>query len=142
MRLVKEILDTKGHDIWFIGPEASIYDAVSLMSERGVGALLVMEEGRLVGMVTERDYARKVILEGRSSKQSPVKDIMTKRVLCVKPEMTVEECMALVTDKRVRHLPVVENRQVIGIVSIGDLVKAIITEQKFLIDQLIHYITG
>ena len=142
MSMVKEILDTKGHDIWSVSPETVIFNAVDLMSEKGVGALIVLENEKLVGMVTERDYARKVILEGRSSKQFPVKDIMTKHVICVKPERTVEECMVLMTDKRVRHLPVVENKQVVGLVSIGDLVKAIITEQKILIDQLQHYITG
>ncbi len=142
MGLVKEILDTKGYDIWSVGPETVIYDAVNLMSKREVGALLVLENEKLAGMVTERDYARKVILEGKSSKDFPVKEIMTRRVLCVKPERTVEECMALMTDKRVRHLPIVENKHVIGIVSIGDLVKAIVAEQKFLIDQLQHYITG
>ena len=142
MRLVKEILNYKGNDIWFVGSETVIFDAINLMSEKSIGALIVKDNDKLAGMVTERDYARKVILEGRSSKHSLVKDIMTKHVICVTPDRTIEECMALMTDKRVRHLPVVVNKHVIGLVSIGDLVKAIIAEQKFLIDQLQHYITG
>jgi CBS domain-containing protein len=140
MRLVREILQSKGHDIWSIRPEASVFDAVKMMSERSVGALLVMEGEKMVGIITERDYARKVILAGKSSKQTEVKDIMTQRVLWVAPERTIEECMALMTDKKVRHLPVVENTQVVGMVSIGDLVKAIIAEQQVIIDQLQNYI--
>ncbi len=140
MRLVCEILQSKGHDIWFVRPEDFVFDAVKMMSERSVGALLVMEGEKMVGIITERDYARKVILAGRSSKQTQVKDIMTQRVLWVAPERTIEECMALMTDKRVRHLPVVENTQVVGMLSIGDLVKAIIAEQQVTIDQLQNYI--
>ena len=140
MRLVREILQSKGHDVWFVRPEAFVFDAVKMMSERSVGALLVMEGEKMVGIITERDYARKVILAGKSSKQTQVKDIMTQRVLWVAPERTIEECMALMTDKKVRHLPVVENTQVVGIVSIGDLVKAIIAEQQVIIDQLQNYI--
>jgi CBS domain-containing protein len=142
MTFVSEILDSKGYDFWFVNPDDTVFDAVKLMSEKSVGALLVMEGERLVGIVTERDYARKVILEGKSSKQTPVRDVMTKRVLYVGPERTIEECMALITDKRVRHLPVVKNNRVIGVVSIGDLVKAIIAEQRIMIDQLQHYIAG
>jgi CBS domain-containing protein len=140
MRLVRDILQSKGHDVWSIRPEAFVFDAVKMMSERSVGALLVMEGEKMVGIITERDYARKVILAGKSSKQTQVKDIMTQRVLWVAPERTIEECMALMTDKKVRHLPVVENTQVVGIVSIGDLVKAIIAEQQVIIDQLQNYI--
>ena len=140
MRLVREILQSKGHDVWFVRPEAFVFDAVKMMSERSVGALLVMEGEKMVGIITERDYARKVVLAGKSSKQTQVKDIMTQRVLWVAPERTIEECMALMTDKKVRHLPVVENTQVVGIVSIGDLVKAIIAEQQVIIDQLQNYI--
>jgi CBS domain-containing protein len=140
MRLVCEILQSKGHDVWFVRPEALVFDAVKMMSERSVGALLVMEGEKMVGIITERDYARKVVLAGKSSKQTQVKDIMTQRVLWVAPERTIEECMALMTDKKVRHLPVIENTQVVGIVSIGDLVKAIIAEQQVIIDQLQNYI--
>jgi len=140
MRLVCEILQSKGHDVWFVRPEAFVFDAVKMMSERSVGALLVMEGEKMVGIISERDYARKVVLAGKSSKQTQVKDIMTQRVLWVAPERTIEECMALMTDKKVRHLPVVENTQLVGIVSIGDLVKAIIAEQQVIIDQLQNYI--
>lgn len=141
MKLVKQILDSKGRDIWFIHPDDSVLELIKLMAEKEVGALPVMEDRRLVGIVSERDYARKVILKGRSSKQTPVKDIMTTNVLCAQPEQTVEECMALMTEKRVRHLPVVEAERVVGMLSIGDLVKVIIADQRYMIEQLEHYIT-
>lgn len=141
MRIVREILDAKGRDIWHVAPGQTVFEAVQLLSDKQVGALLVMEAGKLVGIVTERDYARKVILEGKSSRQTPVRDVMTTSVLCVDPEKTVQECMALMTDERARHLPVLEQKQVVGIVSIGDLVKAVIAEQQFMIEQLQHYIT-
>lgn len=142
MRSVNDILNSKGRDIWSVSPDDTVFDAVRLMAEKGIGALLVMDGDKLAGIVTERDYARKVILEGRSSKDSKVRDVMTSRVLCVSPERTVDECMALMTDKRSRHLPVVDHKKVVGVVSIGDLVKAVISEQRTLIDQLQHYITG
>jgi len=142
MKAIKEILSTKGHEIWSVEPDNTVFDAVRLMAEKRVGALLVMDGERLVGIVTERDYARKTVLENRSSRDSPVKEIMTKRVLCVTPERSLDECMALMTDKRARHLPVVENKRVVGMISIGDLVKAMISEQQILIEQLQHYISG
>lgn len=142
MRTAKDILATKGNDVWSVRPEDTVFDAVKEMADKQVGALLVMDGDKLVGIVTERDYARKVILEGKSSKESAVKDVMTRQVLCVAPERTIDECMALMTDKRARHLPVVDHKKVIGVVSIGDLVKAVISEQQVLIDQLQHYITG
>ncbi len=142
MKLVSDILNSKGHEIWAVKPDDTVFDSLQLMAEKGVGALLVMDEDKLVGIVTERDYARKVILEGKSSKGSSVAEIMTKQVLCVAPERTVEECMALMTDKRARHLPVLDHKRVIGIVSIGDLVQAVLHEQQILIDQLQHYISG
>jgi CBS domain-containing protein len=142
MKLVSDILNSKGHDIWSVNPDDTVFDSLQLMAEKEVGALLVMDEDRLVGIVTERDYARKVILEGRSSKSSSVAEVMTKRVLCVSPERTIDECMALMTDKRVRHLPVLDHKHVVGVLSIGDLVKALIGEQQVLIDQLQHYISG
>lgn len=142
MSLVSEILKTKGYDVWSIRPDATVFDAVKLMSERRVGALLVMDGERLVGIVSERDYARKVILEGRSSRDTPVRDVMTTRVLCVTPQRTVQECMALMTSKRARHLPVLDHKRVVGVVSIGDLVKAIIEEQQVLIEHLQHYVNG
>ncbi len=141
MHTVREILNSKGHDVWSVTPTNTVFEAVKLLSDKGVGSLLVMDNDRLVGIVTERDYARKVILEGRSSRETPVKDVMTTSVLCVDPDKTVQECMALMTDKRARHLPVLEHKRVVGVVSIGDLVKAIIAEQQFMIEQLQHYIT-
>ena len=142
MQTVNDILKSKGHDIWSIRPDDTVFDAVKLMADRSVGALLVMDGEKLVGIVTERDYARKIILEGKSSKGSSVSEVMTRKVLCVTPERTVDECMALMTDKRARHLPVLDHKHVVGVVSIGDLVKAMINEQQVLIDQLQHYITG
>jgi len=142
MNLVSDILNSKGNDIWSVNPDDTIFDSLRLMAEKEIGALLVMDGDKLVGIVTERDYARKVILEGKSSRTTAVAEIMTRKVLCVAPQRTVEECMALMTDKRARHLPVVENKRVIGVLSIGDLVKAILSEQQMLIDQLQHYISG
>lgn len=142
METVRQLLEQKGHNVWTIGPDASVYDAVALMAEKEIGSLAVMQDGKLVGLITERDYARKVILKGRVSKETPVHGIMTTRVIYARPDQTVEECMAVITDQRVRHLPVMENGHLIGLISIGDLVKAIIDEQKFIIDQLVHYITS
>ena len=142
MRLVQDILNDKGHDVFSVDPEATIFSAIETMADRRIGALLVMQGGKPVGIVTERDYARKVALEGRSSRDSKVRDIMSTRVLCVAPDRTVEDCMALMTGRRARHLPVVEHKEVIGLISIGDLVKAMIAEQQFMIDQLHDYITG
>ena len=142
MRTVTDILNAKGTDIWAVRPDDTVFDSLQQMADKGVGALLVMDDEKLVGIVTERDYARKVILEGKSSKKSSVAEVMTRRVLCVSPERTVDECMALMTEKRARHLPVVDHKRVIGVVSIGDLVKAMISEQQVLIDQLQHYISG
>ena len=139
---VREILGSKGHEVFSVGPENTVFDAVKMMSDKNIGALLVMEGEKLVGIFSERDYARKVILEGRFSKDTLVRDVMTRSVLCVPPDRTVDECMALMTDKRTRHLPVVDKKHVVGMVSIGDLVKSIISEQKFMIDQLQHYISG
>lgn len=142
MGTVRQLLEEKGHQVWSIAPDATVYDALALMAEQDIGSLAVLQDGRLVGLITERDYARKVILKGRLSKDTPVRDIMATRMPYAQPEQTVEECMAIVTDQRVRHLPVLEGGRLIGIVSIGDLVKAIIAEQQFLIDQLVHYINS
>ena len=142
MRKVRDILETKGHEVWSIEPGALVYDAMKLMADKGVGALVVMESARLVGIISERDYARKIILQGRSSRTTEVREIMTSRVVYAEPERNIEECMALMTDKRIRHLPVVEAGQVCGVTSIGDPVKAIIAEQKFIIEQLERYISG
>ena len=142
MRAVNEILHLKGHAVWTIGPQASVYEALELMAEKDVGALLVVDGGRLAGIFSERDYARKVILKGKASRETPVRDIMTSPVLTVAPEDTVEECMKLMTLHRIRHLPVVDGGKLVGVISIGDAVKAIITEQEFMIEQLENYITG
>ena len=142
MKSVKQLLDNKGHEIYCIEPDASVFDAIKLMAEKEIGALLVMEGDKLAGIISERDYARKVILKGRSSRETPIKDIMTAQVTCAHPEQSVQECMALMTDKRVRHLPILENNLVTGMISIGDLVKAIIAEQQFTIEQLEQYISG
>lgn len=142
MKTIGEILDAKGRQVWTAGPEESVLAAVRRMTEKGVGALLVLEGGRVAGILSERDCARKAIPSARPPDQIPVRDVMTPRVVCAGPDQTVEECMALVTDKRVRHLPVVEGDRLVGMVSIGDLVKALIEEQKFVIEQLEHYITG
>lgn len=142
MQTVRQILDDKGHTVFSVSPEDTVFESLRRMADKGVGSLLVMDGDRLVGIVTERDYARKIILEGKSSKTTSVGEIMTRRVLCVTPDRTVDECMALMSDKRARHLPVVDHKRVIGVVSIGDLVKSVISQQQVLIDQLQHYITG
>jgi CBS domain-containing protein len=143
MKSVAEILRSKPEQaVHTITPSASVFDAVKLMAEKSIGALLVMEDLKIDGIITERDYARKIVLMGRSSKETPVRDIMTSPVMYVRPDQTNEECMALMTDNRVRHLPVIDNGKLMGLISIGDLVKDIISEQKFIIDQLEHYIMG
>lgn len=142
MKLIHQLLESKGSDVWSVAPEASVYDAISLMAEREVGALMVLANRKPVGLVSERDYARKVMLAGRTSKETSVSEIMTKRVICANPKQTIEECMALMTDKRVRHLPVIDHKELVGLISIGDLVKAIIHEQQFIIEQLEHYIAS
>ena len=142
MRTVQDILKSKGSDVWSIRPDDTIFEAVQIMADKRIGALLVVDEQKPVGIVTERDYARKVALEGRSSREAPVREIMSTRVLCVNPDRSIEDCMALMTEKRARHLPVVEQKAVVGMISIGDLVKAVIAEQRFVIDQLHDYITG
>ncbi len=142
MKSVKDILEVKGRNVWSIGPEVSVYDAMKLMVDKGVGALMVMEGAKVVGVISERDYARKVILEGRSSRTTQVREIMTTHVLYARPDQNIEECMAVMTEKRVRHLPVMEEEQLVGVISIGDLVKSIITEQKFIMEQLERYIAG
>jgi len=143
MKSAAQILKSKPEQtVHSITPSTSVFDAVRRMAEKNIGALLVMEDVKIVGIITERDYARKIILMGRSSKETPVRDIMTSPVMYVRPDQTNEECMALMTDNRVRHLPVMDNGKLIGLISIGDLVKDIIAEQKFTIQQLEHYIMG
>ena len=142
MNLVSQLLEAKGHDVLSVSPDASVLDAIRLMAEKGIGALAVMQGEKLVGIVTERDYARKVILKGRSSEDTPVRDIMTHDVTTTASGESVEKCMNLMTDLRIRHLPVVDDGRVTGIISIGDLVKAIIAEQQRAIEHLEHYISG
>ena len=142
MRTVRDILHTKGHDVWCVGPENTVFEALERMAEKQVGALVVMDGTHLAGIISERDYARKVVLLGRTSPQTLVREIMTSHVAYTHLDQSVEECMAIMTDKRFRHLPVIEQDKLVGIVSIGDLVKSIISEQKFIIEQLERYITG
>ena len=142
MRTVEQLLQVKGTDIWSIEPLATTYNALQIMAEKNVGALLVMEKEKLVGIFSERDYARKVILKDKSSKNTSVGDLMTREVFYINADSTLEESMALMTAKRIRHLPVLKNNQLIGIVTLGDVVKQIISDQQFAIRELEKYITG
>ena len=142
MKLVSQILKGKGGDVWSLGPDATVYEAIEKMAEKGIGALLVMEGERLVGILSERDYARKVILKGKASRETRVREIMTYPVICARPELTVEETMAIMTNKHIRHLPVVVDEKVVGMISLGDVVKGIIDEHEFTIEQLTDYISG
>ena len=139
---IASILRKKGGGIWSIAPHASVYDAIAMMADKRVGSLLVMVGSQLVGIITERDYARKVILQGRSSKDTPVEEIMTRDVATVTPDHTIDDCMRIITQLRVRHLPVVCDNEVIGIISIGDLVNSIISAQADTIEHLHTYIHG
>ncbi len=139
---VRQLISRKGNQIWSTQPEAMIIEALEIMADKGIGSLLVFDDEKLAGIFSERDYARKVILKGKSSHDTCVREIMTENVVCVRPDQTMADCMALMTDKRIRHLPVLENDQVAGVISIGDVVKEIISEQEFVIGQLENYITG
>jgi CBS domain-containing protein len=138
----ESLLKSKGHEIWSVHPDASVYDALVMMADKEAGALLVMENDELVGIISERDYARKIILKGKASKDTLVREIMTAKVICVNIRTPVNECMAIMTEKRIRHLPVFDGEQLVGVISIGDVVKDIISEQEFVIDQLEKYIIG
>ena len=137
---IGSILGKKRREIWFVTPQASVYEAIALMAEKSIGAVLVIADQRLVGIVSERDYARKVILKGRSSKETMVQEIMTRDLIIVSPENTVDECMRIMTERRIRHLPILDSGKLVGIVSIGDLVNAVIADQAQTIDQLHTYI--
>ena len=139
---VRQLINKKGQSVWFTRSNTIVFEALELMAEKEIGALLVFDEDQLVGIFSERDYARKIILKGKSSHDTHVSEIMTKQVVCVRPEQSMTDCMALMTDKHIRHLPVLDDDKIIGVISIGDVVKEIISEQEFLIEQMENYITG
>ena len=142
MKTVEDILKEKGREVWVISPHATILEALRLMAEKDVGALVVVEDDQIVGIISERDYARKIALRGKSSVNTPIKEIMTDKVYYVSPKTTVQECLALITQQSIRHLPVLENGKLVGLISIGDVVKSIIDGQETTITQLSDYITG
>jgi CBS domain-containing protein len=139
---IRDILHYKGSSVWTISPDATVYEAIEMMADKNIGALLVTEQGKLIGIISERDYTRNVVLKGRSSKDTPVRQILSGNVVRVSPDHTVEDCMRLMTEHRVRHLPVVDGEKILGVVSIGDLVNCIISAQSSTISQLETYITG
>ena len=142
MHTIQQILDEKGRDVWSIAPSASVFEAIELMADKGVGALLVLEGAKLAGVISERDYARKVILKGRSSRETKVEDIMTAKVITTDGHQTVDDCLGVMSERHIRHLPVVEGGKVTGMLSIGDLVKAKIEDQAKQIESLESYISG
>jgi CBS domain-containing protein len=142
METMRQLLDKKGHEVWSVHPDDSVFDAIKKMADKNIGSLVVLVDDQIVGIITERHYARQVILEGKSSPETPVRDIMTAPVVCARTDQTISECMAVMTEKRLRHLPVVDKKRLVGLVSIGDLVKSTIADQDFTIEQLIHYIQG
>jgi CBS domain-containing protein len=142
MTSIRQLLAMKGHEVWSISPEASVYDALAVLAEKNIGALLVLQDDEIVGIVSERDYARKVALRGKASVRTPVSEIMTGDVVTVGPELSVKDALALMTERRIRHLPVIEDSDVVGFVSIGDLVKSIIADQEVMIGQLEQYISS
>jgi len=142
MTTVRDVLDRKGRQVFSVNPEDSVYRALEIMSDNRIGALMVVDSGKLVGVVSERDYARKIALKGKSSRDTSVGEIMTRNVYCIRPGARIEDCMALMTEKSVRHLPVIDEENLDGVISIGDVVKATITHQEFIIEQLEHFISG
>ncbi len=142
MQLVSHIISNKGSEVHSVGPDTTVFDALKLMADKNIGAVIVLEDNEVVGIMSERDYARKIILKGKSSKEIPVREIMSTRVFYVKPEQSIEDCMALMIDKRFRHLPVMEDGKLKGVISIGDVVKALIAQKEYEIEQLENYIAG
>jgi len=142
METIRQILNKKGNQIFSVTPETTVYDTLMLMADKNIGAVLVLDEGKLVGIMSERDYARKVVLKGKFSKEIPVKEIMSPNVICIEPDQTINNTKAVMIQKRIRHLPVMENDKLLGIVSIGDVVDAVLEENTFMIDQLATYIKG
>ena len=140
MKTVKQLLDLKGHDVWSIDPDDAVFDAIQVMADRNVGALVVIKNDKLVGIISERDYARKVILADKSSHKTQVREIMTANVICGQPEQTIDECMAVMTEKRMRHLPILLEKKLVGMITLGDVVKSIIEDQEHEIEELYHYI--
>ncbi len=140
MKRVKHLLDKKGQDIWSIGPDDFVFDAIQEMADKNVGALVVIKNDKLVGIISERDYARKVILQDKSSHKTRVRDIMTSHVICGRPDQPIDECMAVMTEKRMRHLPILHQKQLVGMITLGDVVKSIIEDQEHEIEELYHYI--
>jgi CBS domain-containing protein len=142
METVQQLLDEMGHEVCSVHSDDSVFDAIKKMADKNVGSLVVLEDDQIVGIITERHYARHVVLEGKSSSETPVRQIMATPVICARTDQTIAECMAVMTEKRIRHLPVVDQKRLVGLVSIGDLVKSTIDDQEFTIEQLIHYIHG
>ena len=142
MSTVRHLLGEKGKEIWSVAPKDMVLDALKIMAEKNVGALLVLDKDKLAGIFSERDYARKIVLEGKESKDTPVEEFMTREVFCIAPNRSTEECMALMTDKHIRHLPVMENDKILGIITIGDVVKAVIAHKNFMIRDLENFIAG
>ena len=142
MTTVKHVLDQKGYDVHVTHPDASVFDALKMMAENNIGSLVVLEDCKIVGVITERDYAREIVLKDRTAPGTPVREIMSTKLICARPDQSVQECMAVMTAKAVRHLPVLDRGRLVGIVSIGDMVKSVIGDQKFIIEQLEHFIHG
>lgn len=140
MKTVRQLLESKRLGVVSVMSSSSVFDALKVMADREIGAVVVIDDGHLAGIFSERDYARKVVLQGKSSKDTPVREIMTEKVVCVRPEQTVEDCMGLMTDRRIRHLPVLDHKKVIGVISIGDVVKEMLSDKEFVIRQLESYI--
>ncbi len=140
MKTVQQLLESKRYSVVSVAPSSTVLDALKVMADKEIGAVIVIDAEHLAGIFSERDYARKVVLQGKSSKDTPVREVMTERVVCVRPEQSIEDCMGLMTDKRIRHLPVLEHKKVIGVISIGDVVKEMLSEKEFVIKQLESYI--